>query len=154
MMHTPHFLVGVAIATHVPDPIAATVAAVASHFVLDAIPHSDYVGKPELTWQNLLLVFGDGVVAIGLFFLFVTPDLWGYAFFVAIMANLPDLIWIPKYFWPKWQTLPGIRQFGDWHGKQLQYDRELPFLKSSWRYWFWGSLPQVVLVIVMLWLIR
>lgn len=146
MLHTPHFLVGVAIATQIPDPVPAVIAAVASHFVLDAIPHADYWEAPAFSRINSAIVAVDGGLALTALVLLVPPDLMWYAFFIGIMANLPDLIEFPRFIWPKWGEMPVMKQFSNWHTKTLQYKRELPFPKKSWQHWFWGLLPQVILV--------
>ncbi|MDD5605897.1 MAG: hypothetical protein PHR51_01015 [Patescibacteria group bacterium] len=147
MLHTPHFLTGVVIATQIPDPVVASAVALTSHFVLDAIPHADYIDVPEITPANVVMVVADGVVALSLFFALVEPQLWGYAFVIGVMASLPDFIELPKYFSPKWATLPGIKQFSHWHGITLQFNRDLPFPKRSWSYWILGLLPQVILTV-------
>lgn len=147
MLHTPHFLVGAAIATQIPDPAVATLAALTSHFVMDTIPHVDYIGAPKITPANLAVAAGDGVVALILFFAVIEPTMWGYAFFIGLMANLPDFVEFPGFVWPKWRTLPLLKQFSHWHGQVLQYQRELTLPKTSWQYWFWGLLPQVLLII-------
>ena len=153
MLHTPHFLVGVAIATQIPDPIPATIAAVASHFVLDAIPHADYLGKPKITSANVAIMVADGGLAITALVFLVSPEMLWYAFFIGVMANLPDLIEFPGFIWKRWRTLPIIKQFSNWHGTTLQYKRELPFANNSWQHWFWGLLPQVILVATLIYLI-
>ena len=153
MLHTPHFLVGVAIATQIPDPVPAVIAAVASHFVLDAIPHADYFGEPELTPINSAIVVVDGGLALTALVLLVPPDLMWYAFFIGVMANLPDFIEFPGFIWKRWRTLPGIKQFSNWHGITLQYKRELPFANNSWQHWFWGLLPQAILVTTLIFLL-
>jgi hypothetical protein len=153
MLHTPHFLVGVAIATQIPDPAVATLAAVTSHFVLDAIPHADYLDEPKITPANVAIMVADGGLALTALVLLVPPEMIWYAFFIGVMANLPDFIEFPGFLWPKWRTLPIMKQFSNWHTGILQYKRELPFGKQSWQHWFWGLLPQVILVTALILLI-
>ena len=146
MLATPHFLVGAAIATKVPEVWPAALAALLLHFILDAIPHKDYLGKPRLTPANIWLTIGDAVLALVLFFVLVKPSVWMYAFGIGIVAVLPDVVELPGHFWPKWWEVSGIKQLHYWHGKILQRGRELLFKKESPPDWFWGILPQVLVV--------
>lgn len=153
MLATPHLLIGAAVATKVPEALPAALAVIVLHLVLDAVPHKDYIDKPKLTPSNVLLVVGDVLVALALFFALVKPALWFYAFGIGIVAVLPDIVEFPGHFWSKWWELPGIKRLHYWHGKILQFDRELPFSKESWPDWFWGLLPQVVVTVVAIYFI-
>jgi len=146
-------MVGVAIATQIPDPVPAGIAALTAHFVMDAIPHADYIDVPKLTPANLALVAADGVVALTLLFTLIDAHLWAYALGIGIVATLPDLIEAPKYLFPHWAENAWFKKFSHWHGIVLQYKRELPFPKRSWQYWFWGLLPQAILVGAVIYLI-
>lgn len=66
MLITPHFLTGLVIAEGIPETIPAAVAAIGSHFVLDAVPHRDTIGGHHLNAANVILVLGDGLLALGL----------------------------------------------------------------------------------------
>jgi len=153
MLVTPHLLASAAIATKTPEVLPAALAVIVLHFVMDSIPHKDYLGRPEVSTPNVLLVTGDVVLALLLFFMLVKPDLWDYAFGICIIGLLPDAIELPGYFWPKWWELPGVRQFHYWHGKILQHSRKEPFKKESLPDWFWGILPQVLIVAVAIYFI-
>jgi hypothetical protein len=143
MLTTPHFLTGAAVASKVPQFWPAALMALTLHFVLDAIPHRDTIGGDKLNLPNIILVLADGGLALILFFLIVNPELLLYSFLIGIFAVLPDLLELPGFFWPKWRELPGIKQFHHWHGQVLQKDRP----KVNW---FWGLLPQVIVVALIL----
>ena len=146
MLITPHFLTGVAIAKGVPEIAPAVLAAVGSHFVLDAVLHKDTIGGHHLNPANVWLVIGDGLVALGLWWWLVPVELRWYALTIGLAANLPDVVEIPGIFWPHWRQLLLIRSFHHWHTAALQYAREP-------RGWLAGLLPQVLLVAVLIWLI-
>lgn len=141
MLITPHFLTGVVIASQVPEIAPAALAAVASHYVLDAIPHRDYIDKPHLTWPNVCLTLADGLLALGLFYWLVPQAHWGYYFGIGALAMLPDVISLPGIFWPKWQELPILKQLHYWHTELLQY---------AWGELGWGIglFPQVIVTIL------
>ncbi len=153
MIAATHFLASAAIATKTPEALPAALAAIVLHFVMDSIPHKDYIGEPKLTPSNILVVIGDLALALVLFFLFVKPDLWDYAFGIGIIGLLPDAVELPGHFWPKWWDVPGIKQLHHWHGEVLQHSRELPFRKESWPEWFWGLLPQLLVLAVAIYFI-
>ncbi|MFA5010294.1 MAG: hypothetical protein WC553_03700 [Patescibacteria group bacterium] len=146
MLITPHFLTGVAIAGGVPEIAPAAIAAVGSHFVLDAIPHRDTLGGHHLNFANVALSILDGWLAIELWWWLTPEPIRWYAFTVGMFACLPDFIELPGVFWPKWNELPLQKQFHNWHTAILQYSREP---KS----WVIGLLPQVVLTSILIYLL-
>lgn len=52
MIITPHFLVGAAIATNIPNPVLGLPLAFLSHFFLDFIPHRDYSALSKRSAQG------------------------------------------------------------------------------------------------------
>jgi hypothetical protein len=139
MLITPHFLVGLAIAKGIPEAAPAAMAAVGSHFVLDAIPHRDTIGGHHLNLANLILTLIDGVVALSLWWWLMPQPLRWYAFVIGAFANLPDVLEVPGVFWPRWNQLSVIRQFHNWHTAILQYAREP-------KGWMVGLFPQLIVV--------
>lgn len=139
MFITPHFLTGAAIAVAIDKPELAVPLALASHFVLDAIPHRDTIGEEHITPENLLLKLVDGFTALFLFFLFVPSGLRIYAFLIGAVALLPDIIALPTLIWPRLKK--GIlAPFQRFH---------VDFLQSRFPDtidWFWGLATQVVIV--------
>jgi len=109
MLELPHTLVGAAIATKIPNPLIALPLALASHFVLDLIPHwnpSLYTetkkhGQPSR--KSTQIVFWDSLLSLGSGFLIaslVLPDV--NHFFIIVLACFlavsPDLIEAPFFF--------------------------------------------------------
>lgn len=146
MLIAPHFLTGVAISQGVPEPAPAALAAVTSHFILDAIPHRDTVGGHHLNLGNLILVIGDGALSLALWWWLVPEATRWYALAIGLLACLPDVFEIPGLFWKQWNTLPVQKQFHHWHGPVLQFAREP-------KGWVLGLLPQVVLISILLFLL-
>jgi hypothetical protein len=143
MLITPHFLTGLAIAKATPETVPAIMAAVTSHFILDAIPHRDTVGGKHLNTANTLKVVGDLAVALALWWWLIPESARWYALAIGLAANLPDAFEIPGLFWPKWNEQPVMKQFHHWHTAVLQYSR-------APKSWIVGILPQVVLVVCLL----
>lgn len=146
MLITPHFLTGVVIASQVPDIAPAAVLAVASHYVLDAIPHKDSFDHTYLDWRNLAITGVDGILSLILFYLLVVPTHWPYYFCVGAITMLPDIISLPGAFWKKWWQLPVVKQLHHWHTEILQY---------SWGEtgWALGLLPQFVITAAVIYLL-
>ncbi|MFA5270269.1 MAG: hypothetical protein WC400_01500 [Patescibacteria group bacterium] len=139
MLITPHFLTGVVIASQVPELAPAALAAVGSHFVLDAVPHRDTIGGHHLNLANVALILIDGVVALGLWWWLVPAPLRWYAFIIGAFANLPDVFEVPGLFWPRWNQFPLIKQFHNWHTAILQYSHEP-------KGWVIGLFPQLIVI--------
>lgn len=147
MLIAPHFLVGTAIAVYVPEALpAAGLAALTSHFVLDAIPHRDTIGGFHINKANIIMEIFDGAFTLGIFFLLVPKQYWLYALATSGIAILPDILAVPSLFWSQWRQLPIIKPFHQWHTKIIQYDRRDIN-------WFWGLLPQIITVAVAIYFI-
>jgi len=148
MLVTPHFLTGVVIASQIPEAGPAALAAVTSHYVLDAIPHRDSFDHQYLTWRNVLLILVDGIISLGLFYWLIPKEHWVYYFGIGALAMLPDVISIIGAFWPKWWELPGLKQLHYWHTEVLQY----VWVEQGWAV---GLLPQLIVVgVAVYWLMR
>jgi len=139
MLVAPHFLVGTAIAVYVPEAGPAALAALTSHFVLDAIPHQDTIGENQLTYANLVMELFDATITVIIFWLVVPAWLRVYALVIGGVAILPDLLALPSLIWSQWYQLPVIKQLHRWHTKVIQGDNER-------MNWFWGLLPQILAV--------
>ena len=110
MFLTPHVAVGVAIGSLIPNPVIAVPLALASHFVLDAVPHWDDIGLGRLNqrqgripgppFRRILLDFLLALSFVLFFVYWSMPD-WGVAVNIsacAIAAILPDAYYIPVAF--------------------------------------------------------
>ena len=110
MLLTPHTLVGIAIATLIPNPYISVPVALGSHFLGDLMPHWDfftYTKREERGhgWK-LLGVVADTVIgtAVGLsltlYVLWVlkNPGLSLNIFLCGIAAVLPDILTGPSIY--------------------------------------------------------
>lgn len=112
MLETPHVAVGAAIATKIGNPYLALPLALASHFVLDRIPHwnphfyteTKKYGKPSkasttLAVADSLVALGLGIAAAGK----ALPDSTKFAIVIAacFLSVLPDQIKTPFFFFKK-----------------------------------------------------
>lgn len=116
MLTTPHAVTGAAIAVLMPSPWIALPAAVASHFVLDHIPHWQETLAPYIpTRRTYIRIFFDLTLAGLLVGLVASwyPDRAVMIWLGAAAANAPDLDTLTV-------LVPGLRrgpiqQFWDWH---------------------------------------
>lgn len=110
MLLTPHTLVGIAIATVIPNPYIAVPLAFGSHFIGDMIPHWDFFTYTKREdrgkgWKLLGLV-SDTVLgsAIGLGFTLYAlwvlhnPSLSLNIFLCGIASVLPDILTGPSIY--------------------------------------------------------
>src|SRR3989344_7339677 len=93
MLSTPNMLVGAVITQVIPDPTMSIPLAVASHFVLDAVPHWDgSAPKPPFKTRQVTTAavdYGFGLTLI--YFLTLGNPLALLLFAGAISATLPDI---------------------------------------------------------------
>ena len=142
-MYSPvHASVGVMLATAMPDPATAFLAGLASHYVLDAIPHGDMEVGPWMIskdpFKRLLLVeiFDLGIAAGMVIFLVgqypTHPLLTLLA--GAIGAILPDLAWGGEFVLGKLKLLPvWLKKILDLHGRwhtwtHAKHSYDMPFM--------------------------
>jgi hypothetical protein len=95
-----HFLAGGLIAVTVKQPVLVIPLAVASHFVLDALPHQGYNRggyATSLKHKTTYVVEGASVIVTAL--LFTTGVFgWNLATLAGVLAILPDAEWPYRYF--------------------------------------------------------
>lgn len=145
MLETPHVMVGAAIAVKSGNPYLAIPLALASHFVLDRIPHwnphfyteSQKLGKPSKKSTILALVDEGVALASGLFIAYqFVPDYKMVAIIIAscFFAVLPDQIKYPFFFMKKKTGL--LKKWTDWE-RSIQIE-----IKP-----FWGILTQLAVIL-------
>jgi hypothetical protein len=112
MTATNHALTGALIGLVIGEPLIAIPAALASHFVCDALPHySSSLPEEKLHkskgFRNYLIAEASLCFLIVLVLAIVRPENWLLACVCAFTATSPDLLWIPKYMkrrvGKKWQ---------------------------------------------------
>lgn len=103
MTATNHALTGALIGLTVSNPVVALIAALTSHFILDALPHfGDDHHRLKLKLNGSLfqtMLFSDIglclVIALALFT--VQPTHWFMAIVCAFIATSPDFAWFADY---------------------------------------------------------
>lgn len=100
MMATSHAVTGAAIALAVREPGLALPLALASHFVLDAIPHiglDEYGGhrKKKKLFHKILRADAS-LLALFLLFLLASGVSW-LVFACVFLAGAPDFVWAYRY---------------------------------------------------------
>ncbi len=151
MFITPHVLVGSTIAVATNNYPITIVGSFVSHFILDAIPHTDWGTwhgynkkiKPNLLDYTTLLF--DIIFAIAIFIYliwFKHFDFWLIltAFF---FSALPDI-----YLFDNLPISDKINfKFRDvWGFKQVQVLIKKLHFKLDKKYWFWGVLTQLIVI--------
>lgn len=152
MLLTPHTIVGVAVATSVPNPYIAVPIAFALHFVGDLVPHwdifSEIKGEDRKNGWALLGVMLDLGLGIAVGIGFSAYALWGLGdltlavsiFLCGIASALPDALTGPAIYV---KNPPQISRLMKKFQSGLQWQAPLP----------WGLLSQVLVVGAALWLI-
>lgn len=103
-----HALTGAIIGIAVGEPLIAIPAAVASHFICDALPHYDGVNQDasahdKKIWLRSrafkLLLYTDALLCFVLVAILagMHPVNWLLAAICAFAAASPDFLWIPRY---------------------------------------------------------
>lgn len=97
-----HALTGTVIGLLVGEPLIALPAAVASHFVCDALPHFGSRLPPTQklktnNFRNYLALEAVLCFLIVLGLAILRPDHWFLASVCAFLAASPDLLWINRY---------------------------------------------------------
>lgn len=101
MTGSNHVITGALIAAVVPQPLVAIPLAFLSHFVLDTLPHYGHE-HDERYWltKTYTKVLVTDALLINSFFislLIIRPEHWLLIGACAVVAVLPDILWIPYY---------------------------------------------------------
>lgn len=144
MLELPHTVVGAAIAAKIGNPALSLPIALASHFVLDLLPHwnphlnTELKNHGKITSRTTLFVATDVFLSLAgglLIASTVLPDTNRFILVIlgALMGILPDLIEAPYFFLGlRWEPIERLIKFQ----KSIQNDAR-PFL---------GVLTQVILL--------
>ncbi len=139
MTATAHALIGTVIAAKIGNPALAIPLALASHLAADLIPHWDTAfGSPEKDRKRIFWdTVGDVLLGLSLsysiiVFLFPQTNLL-YAFLMIIMAQFPDWLFAPYYFFG-WKSFKWAYELG----KNTNIDLDKP----------WGIITQIVTVVL------
>jgi len=118
MLVAPHIATGVTLGIVLGEPLLVVPVAVASHFLLDSVPHWQETMAPyRPTWKTYLRIpldIGLGLVIIFLA-LYLQPERGLSVVLGAIFASAPDLDVVTILF-PRLKT-ELVAKYWDWHCK-------------------------------------
>ena len=128
MTGSNHVVAGALIATVVPQPAAAVPLALASHFVMDALPH--YGDNNKHSWLNrhfhyVLIV--DAIIATSFVagIIALQPANWALLVACSLVAVLPDVIWLPYY-------IADLKQQLKPHGAFARFSKWIQWGERPW----------------------
>lgn len=141
MLTSPHAAAGAAIGALMPNPLIAIPVAIASHYILDMVPHWQETLAPyNPNFKTYIRIPIDLFLAIGIVsaIAFWNPLSASTIWIAAIAANVPDL---DALFVLKRRLLEKgvLKKYWDWHCK-IQNETSK----------FYGVVPQVFVIIVAL----
>lgn len=141
MTATAHAVIGTVIAAKIGNPQLAIPLALLSHLAADMVPHWDTAFDSATKDRKRILVETVGDVLLGLslsysviIFLFPQTNL-AYAFMMIIVAQLPDWMFAPYYFFG-WKNFKWAYDLG----KNTNINLDKP----------WGILTQIFSVSVLI----
>lgn len=127
MTASNHVVTGALIATAVASPVFAIPLALASHFVLDALPHYGDTNKSSWLNRNFKYILGVDLFLASLFLgaiVLMQPTSWLLLAICGVVAVSPDILWLPYFL-------------ADLKHEQKEHSRLARFLK-----WIqWGERP-------------
>lgn len=135
MLAATHAITGAIIASNIQSPLTAGLLALATHPLLDLVPHWDLNtrwvkrSKFRVFASSLIDAFVGFGIGILLFSKFVSPPL---LLFVMLMAQLPDWLEAPYHFGFKFPPFTSIKKLQS----LLHNKAPLP----------WGLLPQLAIL--------
>lgn len=138
MLVLPHVATGTALGVLIGDPLIVIPAAIASHFVLDAIPHWQETLAPyHPTWKTYLRIPIDIALSVVLVILaaYTHLEILPAILLGALFASIPDIDIITVKLPKLRRSL--IRRYWNWHCK---IQRETPSL--------WGVATQACVLMI------
>lgn len=128
MTGSNHVVAGALIGAVVVQPTVAVPVALASHFVMDALPH--YGDNNKSTWLNrhfdYVLAVDAVITSVFLIVLFsAQPANWLVMAMCAVAAVLPDIVWIPHY-------LADMRGHTKPHGRFARFSKWIQWGERPW----------------------
>lgn len=143
MLLLTHVITGAVIGQKINDPIIISTIALASHFILDSLPHSDLKVPEKFDTWKLLGILPDIIPSILVYiaFIFTFPDQWLYIHLGITFAILPDFLSLSKFI-PKFRNI--MSPLNKWH-KKIQWQLNTTFLKK-----ILGLLTQTIYIAILI----
>jgi len=135
MVITPHMLAGAAIGAHSPNVWAAFCFGLISHYLLDSLPHWEYLDSIKINkFKHIAKIFIDFI--IGIFIVLIVS--WPLKIVVIsgiVGSLLPDII---QFLYNNFK-MKFLSPFSVFHNK-VHYHKRTPFLK--------GLIYQVIILVI------
>jgi hypothetical protein len=127
MFLTNHTLTGVLLGLNLQNPVLLAPIALASHFILDALPHYDpdlQLGE-EVSARAKRIIIVDALLSLGVLIaaLLIWPQVLGLILVGTFFATLPDLLYIPRHFYG-WVP----------HRLYARFHKKIQWAEVSWGY--------------------
>lgn len=153
MLETPHVAAGIALAAKFPNPLVSIPLSLASHFVLDKIPHwnphlyteTQKFGQPSKKSTTLAIVDISASLILGLGFAYqALPNINTAILILAcsLASVAPDVIKYPYYYF-HWRQKLLV--------KWVKFERKIQVNAKSP---FWGMLTQILVTAASLYTLR
>lgn len=124
MLLLTHTIAGAVIGEKINNPLFVIIIALASHFLLDWIPHWSYDVPNKFDPRELIKILPDIIPTclVYLTFIFSYPGSWKMISLGVTFAILPDFLTLTHY-------IPGLNKifkpFNQWHGQLQVHDEKI-----------------------------
>ncbi len=96
-----HTITGTLLGLNIENPLILAPIAFGSHFILDSLPHFGHPGLDFYKLNGRIVAAIDSAVSLATYITVIS--IWPEHFFPITLgvfaATLPDLLYIPRYFW-------------------------------------------------------
>jgi hypothetical protein len=120
MTATNHAATGAVLALAVQHPIIAFPLALASHFMLDVLPHYGvaYDKRPQnQKFGRVLAVDAIMLPITAIMLLFIAGAAWWFVLIAMFLAICPDFVWAYRYWREKGGVVLEKNRFTHWHSR-------------------------------------
>ena len=146
MLETPHVAVGIAIASKIPNPWLAIPLSLASHFILDKVPHwnphlyteTQKLGRPSKKSTTLEIIDISAAFILGSTFAIKALPNWQMAVLIlsaSFTSVASDVVKYPYYYFPNFRP--------KWLVRWVKFERSMQVDAKSP---FWGLLTQALVI--------
>lgn len=140
-----HMITGAVLGAFFKQPLLVAPTALASHFVLDVLPHYGVAGKGgyESIFEHELTYLTEGLGIFAILLLLGTGLVgWNITLLGAVFCMLPDVVWIYEYFYRERHGRPLIRT------GLIGFHRQIQWCERPW-----GLVVEIIFFVFMFWLL-
>lgn len=150
MTATNHAATGAVLALAVQHPFIAFPLALASHFMLDVLPHYGvpYDKRPHhQTFGRVLAIDAVMLPVTAIALLFIADAAWWVVLIAMFLAICPDFVWVYRYWREKKGLVLAKNKFTYWHARIQWGERPWGWIvEIAWYVLIVGVLLQQVIV--------